>query len=464
MKLSTNNFVAKWRSHIDWTGVILFALSFVACFIGFYLRYRNNFQFPNFFAEDGTIFTKNLLDHGFLSSLATTFNGYYVWGLYVINKIALILNAIVYHGTFATIPKAIAITSYAFLAFCATVPILVFRRYIKLPFLIVLTALLVLVPMPGNSYAIIGALGSLKFAFVYLAFLLLVLRLRQKRTSRWIPVIDLGIVLCAYTTSTTYLLLPIILWQDGLRPKDWLTRNWRQYIQGNIALWSTLVLGLVLLGQVWIIATQGLPKLPGYLDQPLNYHRLVEIFAGRSYLYGFTQLFYHALRDWSAVLLLGILCLLASLKAARTNRQLYWFAFYSVGITTLLLITNRTGISAFFTGYDGRGPIDQFFYGQNLIFDVAFIALLATLVDSFTKKRWHQLAAAGVLLLLTVAPLLSTTSFRQSSPIQPGIQPLPQMLNQACALYDDPVAITVYPVSSFIMIEPRSLACQGRRY
>src|SRR6266576_6505487 len=87
-----------------WALIIVFIIVWVLAAIIFYWRFPNNLAYPNFYAEDGSILGRNILQHGFLSAPMTTFNGYYIWGLYLIESVGFILNNLFYHGQLIDLP------------------------------------------------------------------------------------------------------------------------------------------------------------------------------------------------------------------------------------------------------------------------------------------------------------------------------------------------------------------------
>src|SRR5258708_23281277 len=86
-----DRLISNRLARVAGTTVIFGALWLVASYL-FYRRFPANYLQPNFYAEDGTVFAKNILNYGFWQSLLTTFNGYYIWGLYILEGIAFILN------------------------------------------------------------------------------------------------------------------------------------------------------------------------------------------------------------------------------------------------------------------------------------------------------------------------------------------------------------------------------------
>jgi hypothetical protein len=89
-------------------------LVFTVAIAVMYWRYPQAFSRANFYAEDGDVFIATLRQHGLLQALAAPFNGYYLWGLYLLGKLALLFNDLVYQGSFVSIPKSLAVVSYGF--------------------------------------------------------------------------------------------------------------------------------------------------------------------------------------------------------------------------------------------------------------------------------------------------------------------------------------------------------------
>lgn len=162
--------------------LLCFVVWLISSYI-FYRRFPSNYNQPNFYAEDGNVFAKAIIDHGFWQALTTTFDGYYVFGIYLLEKVGFIINGLFYGGRFVNLPRSFALVSYGYMGLMATMPLILFRRYMKLPALLAIALLVTYVPMSGFNYGIIttmagimGAIGNLKFTFLYLAFLLLCYR------------------------------------------------------------------------------------------------------------------------------------------------------------------------------------------------------------------------------------------------------------------------------------------------
>ena len=135
-------------------------------------------------------------------------------------------------GGFIQLPQAVAVASYGLLGFTAALPLLLFRKQLGLAFLAVLILACCLVPLPSSDYAIIGTIGNLKWAFTYIAFLLVAYRLGHVDAPYHnLLAADVGLVICAYSNATTYLLIPalvlpyVYLWWKGHVPLRALVRK-----------------------------------------------------------------------------------------------------------------------------------------------------------------------------------------------------------------------------------------------
>jgi len=241
----------KHRRVLTW--ISLFALFLLSSYL-FYKRFPNNFSEPNFYSEDGTIFIDNLIHNGLIGSLLTTFNGYFVWGIYILGELGLGITWLLGDNEFTNIPRALALVSYAFLGFTAILPVLLFRKYFKIEVLLLIALLTTFVPLVGWDYAVIGTLGNLKFVFVYIAFLLLIYRHLLPEGSKKIYVVDAALVVCAFTNVTVYpmLLFALLRYIPLLRKVS----QWKQLLTTPSFI-SSLVLGVILLSQLIVIYING---------------------------------------------------------------------------------------------------------------------------------------------------------------------------------------------------------------
>lgn len=362
----------------------MFFCVWLLCSYIFYRRFPNNYTQPNFFGEEGSVFANNIIHHGFWTALNTTFNGYYIWGIYILEKIAFIINSIFYGGEFVNLPRSFALVSYGFLGGVVALPVLLLRGYVKLTALIITVLLCLYVPMVGWDYGIIGTLGQFKFAFIYIAFLLLIYRNNLPAGSNKVYAVDIGLLISAYTNITVYpmLFFALIRYWPEVRGGDYFNKVKKLLLSDRTAQ-SLVILGILLLPQLLVIHQDGVPKIPGYLDGPYNYHRTIEIFISRSYLYGLLFPINKFLNDLIVVVLFATFLALAW-KTVKKYRPMFIFGIATILLATLLFVIKRPGISAFYIGYKDAGPA-QFFFPQNWIFDFIISVIFVSLVSRLKK-------------------------------------------------------------------------------
>lgn len=443
------------RNRLVFIGIFLLAWG-LAAYI-FYLRFPNNFVEPNFYAEDGRDFAANIIQKGFVGALLTTFNGYFIWGLYFVEGLGFALNEVL-GGGFVQLPQAVAVASYLFLGFTAALPILLFRKQLAPAFLIVLVAASCLVPLPASDYAIVGTIGNLKWAFTYIGFLLVVYRLRQtEATYAKLLAADVGLVVCAYTNATTYLILPplalpyVYEWWRGKVPLGSLLRK-----QSS---WGIIAMAVLLIPQVVVVAVKGIPELPGYLDTPFMASRAVEIFVGRSFLYGIAAPVYHRLNDLLAILALVAMFAVLMRWGGRRQRPIYLLGAYTVTVATGLFVMNRPGVSAHFAGYANSGP-DQFFYAQNLVVYVMVIFAIAEMTKRLHMRLRLAVPVGMLLVLILAAP--KAGSWGANNAMADAVGSFADNAVTACAApHVAEVGVQVYPVRSegWQMRVPADLIC-----
>lgn len=364
----------------------------------FYRRYTINYHRPNFFGEEGYVFAKNIIDHGTLRAMTTTFNGYYIWGLYLVEKLAFMVNAVFYHGEFVNLPRSFALVSFGSLGFLAILPLLLLRKIVKIPVLLFTILLTLYVPLLGWDYGVIGTLGNLKFAFIYIAFLLLIYRHYLPEGSRKFYLVDLLLLICAYTNVTVYVMLPFALlrYTPKLRRKD-LWHSTKTLLLTDRSLQSLIVLGVALLPQLYIVKRDGIPPMPGYLDQPYEPKRTVEIFVSRSYLHEILFAVYKHLNDTMVVIYMTLFTALGIWMSGR-YRKIFLLGYYTIFVTTFLFTLKRTGVSRFYVGYHDAGP-DQFFFIQNWIFGFLFAIVVVEIISRLRQRG----VRVGIYLALAFA-------------------------------------------------------------
>lgn len=422
---------------------LLFLLAWITASCIFFLRFPNNFFEPNFYAEDGSIFLSNIEQMGFVQALLTPFNGYFIFGLYLLEGIGYVINFIFFQNELVNLAKSFAIVSYAFLGLVCTLPLLLFKNYLKPAAIILILLLSVFVPIPGSDYAIIGTIGNLKFIFVYLAFLLLVYRhlIPESSTKQFIA-IDLILAICAYTNVVVYLLLPFAL----LRYLPLLRKKKFKQIFTTRSFQILFTLGLLLVPQIIMIKIFGIPATPGYLDTPYRPESTANMFLYRSYLFPFLSPFTKFMND---MLVVGLFTGLSALLwfGLKSYRQVLVFGLLTVLLTTGLFVMNRPGVSELYLTYAGSGP-DQFFYTQNLI--ICFLVGIAFTAILF-KIRNQTVALIGFGFVIIAALALyapSAGTYGKNDFMQQNVGNIYAVAKEACNDNSSHPTLQMYPIVS----------------
>lgn len=130
-----NNLLNKHSKHRRFA---LFMMCLATSFLIFFIRNPDPFINPVFYAEDGSSYVASILNRGFWFALFHARPDYYVFGNVILTEVALIINYVIYPGSILHLPQNIALISYLFYGFVATLPILLFTDKIKISYLIAL--------------------------------------------------------------------------------------------------------------------------------------------------------------------------------------------------------------------------------------------------------------------------------------------------------------------------------------
>lgn len=437
-----------------------FLLFYIGCLvlvsIIVFLRFPNNFMAPNFYGEDGSIYIINIQKNGFFHSIIAPFNGYFIVGLYLISGLGLAINGLFFSSNFADLPRSLSIISYIFIGFSITLPVLLFRKQLKVYWALVLVLLSAFVPLRQSDYAILGTIGNLKWLFLYIAFLLVVYRYIHYKT-KWnhLILIDIGILICAYTNSTTYLLVPIAFIPYIFDTFKGFKKTSKLNFTQLSSLWSLFLLAVLLLPQLIYVKIHGIPKIVGYLDTPFNTSRAIEIFIGRSFEYGFTYGFYRPFTNLLAAVVFVAAAFFLYFFYDKKYRPILLIGIYSVFCATLLFVINRPGISDYFFGYKNGGP-DQFFYVQNLI--VYFVVVAAFFSKSITKMTKYLILLLLSVFIFANYPLSSSAG--RNDFMQKGRGDIYSNLEQQCQKPAELIILPIYPTAGWEMTLDKNLACK----
>lgn len=435
-------------------------------------RFPNNIFYANFYAEDGSVFLQNIIDKGWLHALVTPFNGYSVIGMYLIEGFGWILNVLFGHEGLLSLPAYFALASIIFMASVIALPYLLFRKSFGVAKTLIIVLFGALVPLPSSPHIVIGTVGNQKWMFMYLAFLLVLYRLKNyKKLSLYaLLCVDIGLLISAYTNTTVYLLIPLLA--IPYLHEVWVTRRKgvmnviRKLIMRPDTI-SLVLLIILLLPQVLYVALNGIPKLPGYLDSPYNFQRTIEIFIHRTYLFGITSLFNKYMSDLVVLGIFGVIVALGWRYLKKFERTAFFIGLYAAGVASALFVLNRPGVSDFFFGYMryGSGP-DQFFYAQTLIMYIP-IVLLAFALAYLIKNAAYRYAAiflfvAFVVLSAVISNAILVERWRNASVFENDGRTFINQSIVACnQRKGDTLNVVVYPYSNgqFDLAVKRSLVC-----
>jgi hypothetical protein len=434
-------------------------LAFVGALFA-YWYYPNYLAYPNFYGEDGTLFAQNIITKGLAAALFTPFNGYLIVGLYLLEGAAFVLN-LFFGGAVSSLPVALALVSYAFWGSVCALPVLLFWR--ELPqkrWLLLISLTLALLPLPSFQYAIIGTIGNFKFAFTFIAFLLLLKRHWLPEGSKWFYGIDAALVLCAFTNMTTVFLLPFALLRYWPGRKG-IKASWLQSLLRTKSFISLVVMGVVILAEVLImVKLGGLDSTNGYMSEPFETAKTIEIFVYRTLLFPFAYPIWWALNNLSVLLLLGVVLAGTFTIARKEDRVVIVFAIYSALIATTLFVSQRSGVSIFFVKYTSSGP-DQFFYPQNWIFLFAILFVLARGLFG-RAARAKKIAAILVLVCLPLSLAVVDRLHHPSLQREQQTGSFQQHIQEQCSgTNGSTVHVLVYPIEAHsYMTFKRSLVCK----
>lgn len=456
-----NNIIKELQRRINKypTAILLlswFSIVLLGAFI-FYLRYPYAYEAANFYAEDGTVFMYNILKEGPIVAAFSLFNGYLIIGQYIVAEIGLLINLLFGSG-FETAPKAIAVASYLFWGFVCSLPYLLFRKKMGIVLSLLTFILLTIVPMGGYDYAVIGTIGNLKFAFLFIASMLIVYRNQKDLVKTWwqFLLVDTAILLCVLTNIVSIALLPFMLWRYIATIKSW--AKVKDLVK-NLSFQHYSLIGILLVSSIYLIFVylRGIPKMPGYLDEPIIIESLVNILS-RGSIYGI--LFpVNALLNNMIVLIFIVGIIITSLL--NKHRAVLVFFGLAILVNVLGFTLNRPGITHLFKTYAIDGGPGLFFYGGTMIF---VFGLMFALSDWFMSQKYSSkiiisLAIIGYALLVAPAAGSGGNSYRSIINTRPT---LVSEVDRVCNFSSgSSVEIGIYPAINWTMTLDRSQVCDG---
>ncbi|MBC7404828.1 MAG: hypothetical protein H7252_03980 [Cytophaga sp.] len=441
-----------WKHHKSGTVTIGGALIVIAVATAiFALRYKPAFTIANFYAEDGRVFTDNVLHKGVLQALTSGFNGYLVVGQYLLLEVVVLIYHL-FGLQFYQLPLVIAAVSCLFLGLTVSLPYLLFRKQLGTPLSVATVLITAFVPMPTFDYAVIGTIGNLKFAFLYWAVLLIVYRNMHWRELRKVAAVDLLLLICVFTNAPVVLVLPFIL-VPYFHPVVNAVRNKKLSLLIKPTYTSAvavIIIAFIYLGSVYLL---GIPKLPGYLDTPFMVGATLKI-AYRVTLYGFMAPVTSSMRDLLTLALLAVIALRGVWR--KESRFVTVLGLWAIFVATAGFVVNRPGISSYYLSY--RSGPDQFFYAQTLVFIFLVMWLLHNAAAHWHQKQIAILAAIVALFLWWSVPY--SGSFGKNKIIYQDLGSAKADVAKACSVPGKNVTMQIYPAAAWQWSLERDIACK----
>ena len=437
--------------------IVTFCLLLVLGPFFVFCRFKYNFLFPNFYAEDGKMFSRQIYDSGF-TSFFKLFNGYYILGLYALTWLAERLNHFLGFNL-ADLPRTISVVSYVFYSFVFNFHWLLLNR-MSFAAKLLLSLMLFTVPLAPGQYEIFGIIGNTKWVFAYIAFLLVCWRasLAEEDQKNWLAV--LLILICFYTLPTVIFLYPI-LFLDSMP----LFRNFsRRKISPNVKLSSFLALCVLSIFQVWATLFND-HSIKGYLDGMLNRTALIEIVVARTFLYGFSPQFYTKLNDFSAIVATSLFFLLGLRTLRGSCRWYFVFGFLFCFILSAAFVLNRPGISQapHFNNYT-HGSYSRFFFAQNMICFLLFVGVFDSAVGTI-HNRLKRLCIFGTLGLCVLGTFFSAKGeWKYSNFMEETIGNIYLHASKMCSDSAENFLLPIYPTSDWQMASNKKELCSKVRW
>jgi hypothetical protein len=435
----------------------LIVFSLLACW-----RYPTYLRSPNFYAEDGTVFATNMVHMGFFRSLMTPFNGYFIWGIYLLEEVGFILNHVFFGGNFLALPQSLAIASYGFWGLLAALPLLLFWNDIKKIWLILIGLGLAMMPMPSFNYAVLGTIGNDKFVFLFIAFLLIIKRWRLPAKSPWIYPIDAALVVCAFTNASTYLLFPFALVPYWSGYRQFKQVEFYKKLLKNRSFISLVVMGILAASQLAYVALKGgVSTLQNYMQQPFQYDKSIEIFIHRTLLFPFDFWGAKHLNDVTTVCLLIILGTILWRYSRSKDRIVIVFGFWTALTATALFVSQRPGVSQFYSHYQSSGT-DNFFYTQNMVMLFSVMYVLTRYIES-TKRLSRATFLIGMFLIWIPLSMFIGNDIGRNATMNRATGTLEYATQQACvSSHGSTITVPVYPESAQFLKLNRTTYCTAQ--
>jgi hypothetical protein len=410
---------------------VLFAAALAMCFLFLVVRTPYSFFEPVFFAEDGTDYSSDIANNGFMAALVHTHNGYFVFGNVLLSGVAFFVDRIFLRGDVRQIPWAMSLVSGFYFASLAALPIVLLRSRVSIVWLFCLAALLVGTPLGVDDSVIIGRLSNIGYSCVYLAVILIAYRIYERPSGIKVLVCDLALFICANTNPAVFPLLALAALPYAGRIARG-PRGWKELLRDRS------FLSLVILGMCVVTAAAYLAVLKplgprNHLNEPFIWANAIEMLLAREMLYPLLVPIYSSLKDMFVVCLaVVIFAAVAWIWRRQTweENKIYAITLAGFSIFAVASAVFRPGLSARLHGYDVQ-PLHQYFYGMNLISTLLIVLLCHDLTQrlSIPVKR----AAPALVLALYAPGIVLGGGFGRPDEVTTGPPPFSQDVTLAVA-------------------------------
>jgi hypothetical protein len=390
-------------ARVDSKGAIAvtFALCFLSASLIYFLRNPQAVFFPVLFAEDGSSYIGHIYSDGFWQTLPHARPDYLVFGNMILAGIAVLINQLLYGENILHISQIIAVLSYLFYGFIATLPVLIFWQKIDAIYLILLVAISAFLPLNGSEFEVFGRAANIGFAGVYLAFLLICWRNFSIGKSWRFFALDVGFYLCLSTNPITYLSLPLI-YLPYIKALGKARSSWRKALLTPGFL-SAVGLGVLAAIQCvyWVLRTKSLHHDLQTGAVKYFVSRLLEILLGRSILYPAIFPVYRYLNDVFIIALFICFVVFLVRYAKKQNYELYFYVCYCLATAAIVTLISRPSLLRLARHYTSTFP-DRYYYGQNLLAAFLIVLLFSDAATQISVKLTRRILLSYSAILVIV--------------------------------------------------------------
>jgi hypothetical protein len=343
------------------------------------LRYPTYIQVHNFYAEDGSVFFYDAFHHGIMS-LFQTFNGYPIFGIRLAALLGNYLSFFPIIHNLSLAALATSTISYCIWAASGFFTYLTLRARMPKIWAVSGGFLVVLVPVNGWNYAILGSIGNQKFIFLFFAFLLLMQRFSS---SKWLRTNKVLFCLCCLTNPLCFMFAPFFLIANGS-------------LKNRHTLIELIQVAIFLVFGGWIFFMSRKAPLPAsYTSGSWNKAHMMNVMFGRTILFPISS---YAYSSYHTILLILIILLVFEFLRIRNVSWLpLIIGLFGALISVLITLESRLSLSQFFRTDYNPGPA-QFFYAENMITIFCIFLMIYNLVKSKIRSPFLKSAILVVLI------------------------------------------------------------------